>query len=239
MTQFIPILLSIENSSSLYSISLSNGHYFHYIEMLNKNISSKYMLSLIDDLFIDSGIFARRINAISFGIGPGNFTNLKINASIIQSISTAWKIPVVKVLSLTAIALEMSRMCKKKYIFVITDAKTNYVYYNIYENVNYNIKPIFLKIICGLGDIKNIKLKFDDVAVAMNVPDEYVNIFRSNNPFVDIKKNVYPKAIYVDLLARKKMFMNKIVLPSEIIPLYLKKDPYMKYDVLEKEYTSL
>lgn len=234
MVQFIPILLSIENSSNLYSISLSNGKYFYYIEILNKNISSKYMLSLIDDLFIESGILPQKISAISFGIGPGNFTNLKISSSIIQSISIAWKIPVIKILSLKAIALEMSYMCKKKYIFVITDAKTNYAYYNVYENINYNIKSIFFKIICGLGDIKNINLKFDDAVVAMNIPDNYVNIFRSNNSFVDIKKNIYPKAIYVDLLARKKMFMNKTILPSEIIPVYLKKDPYVKYDVLRK-----
>lgn len=232
MTKLFPILLSIENSSSLYSVSLSNGKYFYYSEILNKNISSKYMLSLIDDLFIESKISPKEVDAISFGIGPGNFTNLKINSSVIQGFSIAWKVPVIKILSLTAIALEISYIYKKKYIFVITDAKTNCVYYNMYENINYNVKPVFFKIICGLGNIKNMKLKLNNVTGIMNVHDDYVNMFKLNNSFIDIKKHIYPKAIYIDLLARKRLFMNKTSLPSEIIPLYLKKDPYVKYDVV-------
>lgn len=223
MKSLVPVLLSIENSSNLCSISISNGKYFYYKEILNKNISSNFILSLIDDLFVESEFLPEKINAISISNGPGNFTNLKVMSSIVQSISSFFKIPIISVGSLSVIALEASYNYKAKYIFVTTDAKTNCIYYNIYENINLNIRPLFLKITCGINDFKKIKLKFNNIIGILNISDEYINIFRLNNYFLDIKKNIYPKAIYVDLLVRKNFFMSKIILPSEIFPIYLKK----------------
>ena len=117
MTISNQVFLSIENSSDLYSISLSNNNKIFYNEIFGKKITSKYILKNINYMLIKNKIYFNNIDTLLFSSGPGNSTGTKIISAVIKGLSLGWKLPVIKLSSLTIVAFEAYLIYKKKKYF--------------------------------------------------------------------------------------------------------------------------
>ena len=199
----IPNILSIENSFSLCSVCVNKNKKLFYIERLNYNNSSKFILNIINYVLIISKISIPDLNLISFGIGPGNFTNMRIITAVIQSLLLQYKIPVIKMSALETMAFEAFYKYGVSRVFVSLDSNINNIFYTIYVYYKKNIVNIFKYEI--KSNINNVVIPYKNIVGIGN--GCYVNkkkLCKENN--LNLKYNLrFPKAIYNNLLTFSKI----------------------------------
>ncbi len=225
-----PFLLNLENSIDLSSILLNNESTIIYKEINKKQNNLKYTLNIIDILLKKNKISPEKIDGLSFGYGPGNFTNTRTLTSIVQSLALGWKLPIIKVSLLSIIALEALFLYNCKNIFVALKIDTHKIYCNSFLNGKISLNEIEHKV----KDINDTKLIRKKIIGITNISNENINILKRKNPFLEIKKIIHPKAIYLDSIARSKFCKNKIITPNKIKALYLKNNSYKKYKTIIK-----
>jgi len=219
MKKNIPTILTIENSSSLCSVCINDNKKIFYTEQFKNVESSRFILNIIDYILYKSKIKITCINALSFSIGPGNFTSMRITMSVIKGIALGYKLPIIKVSSLKSIALEAFYTYKINKIFAAIISNTNEISYGIYIYKKKIIKNILNK------EIKkknyNIKLPYIEIAGVGNGCYKYKNILSLNNLKLKIKYNInYPKAIYTHVLSLDELDVNNFC-SIKIKPKYL------------------
>ena len=75
-----------------------------------------------------------QINVIACGVGPGPYTGLRIGVTTAQVLGLAWRVPVVGICSLDAIAASAGEITAKSGAFVVaTDARRGEVYWASYS----------------------------------------------------------------------------------------------------------
>jgi len=203
-----PIFLSIENSSELFSISIGNGSVFSYKEIKSKTITSEYILYIINDLLKNNKLLLKNIDFCVIGIGPGNLTGVRLVSSVLQGLSLGKTLPIIEISSLSAIALEVFLKYKKNKIFIIIDAKFNNIYYNLYSLKNNYLYYLSNCNSYVLININEISFSYNNIFTIANVSKVITDKL---NQFINIQnKTVFPKAIYLDILARNKIFNKEI-----------------------------
>ncbi len=97
----MPVILCLETSSEVCSVSLSVGKELLSIkEVEKKNSHAEVIIDLIDQCLIEAKIEKHLINAVAVGSGPGSYTGLRIATSIAKGICYAYDIPLLAVSSL-------------------------------------------------------------------------------------------------------------------------------------------
>lgn len=74
----------------------------------NRPNHAEIVLPLLDELLKKAGLALSEISAIAVSIGPGSFTGLRIGLSTVKGLAYGWKIPVVGVSTLLAIAARVT-----------------------------------------------------------------------------------------------------------------------------------
>jgi len=92
---------------------------------------SERLLPLLSALLETSDIPAESIDAVAVTVGPGSFTGLRIGISSAKALASAWKKPLIPVITLDALA--MSQADCGKIVCPILDARRNEVYYAVYD----------------------------------------------------------------------------------------------------------
>lgn len=87
--------LIIETASSISCIAICNNSTVEKSILIEKNQTSKTLLSLINSL---SDV--KEIGYIGLGIGPGSYTGLRIGATVAKSLSYVLEIPIIPFYSL-------------------------------------------------------------------------------------------------------------------------------------------
>lgn len=128
-------ILAIDTSLDSCSVAL---RYKNKIQEFYSDLPqerSKKLINILDKCLLD--IRSEELHALAFAAGPGSLTGLKIASSIIQGLSLGYNLPILKVSTLYALALqayiEVSEQLKlyPKFIMPCIDAKMNQVYYSI------------------------------------------------------------------------------------------------------------
>lgn len=130
-------ILAIDTSLEHCSVALQYEKVIQEIFSDSSKERSKKLIDIIKKCL--SGRELQNLDALAFAAGPGSLTGLKVGSSIIQAISTVYDLPIIKVSTLQALALqayeELPLNCKLnlKFIMPCIDAKMNQVYYGIYK----------------------------------------------------------------------------------------------------------
>lgn len=218
------IFLSLENCLDLFSISICDNNKCFYNEFFKSNIKSKDILKLIKNIFIKKKINISKINALIYGKGITKFTNLRIIFSVIQSLSLGWKIPIIGISSMNAVALEAKFIYGENDIFVATELKDDIFYYKIYNKNNFFLENDFYT-----KKISEIIIPKKNIITIIKTSKENVESLIKKNQNLLIKKQIYSKSIYLDYIARKINLNKKFDKIINISPEYINKVFYKKY----------
>ena len=122
------------SSNYLYTAILEDTKVISEIkEKLERDLSSLALFK-IEEMLKNNNMDLNDIEKIIVVNGPGSFTGVRIGLTIAKSISWAKKIPIIQISSLEAMAL--SSDSKYNYTVPAIDARRNYVFATIYDNVN-------------------------------------------------------------------------------------------------------
>jgi len=81
-------ILSIESSNNVCGVAISEN--YDYIDSINEygeHLHDKYLAQMIYDILSKNNIKLNDIDFISFNIGPGSFTGLRIGAALIKGLT--------------------------------------------------------------------------------------------------------------------------------------------------------
>ena len=168
------------SSNYLYTAILEDTKVISEIkENLDRDLSSLALFK-IEEMFKNNNMDLNDIEKIIVVNGPGSFTGVRIGLTIAKTISWAKKIPIIQISSLEAMALSSNN--KYNYTVPAIDARRNYVFAAIYDNVNksFILKEQYISIntleaaMGNLGDdityISNDKLN-TEYSIQEYVPD--------------------------------------------------------------------
>ncbi|SFG50559.1 tRNA (adenosine(37)-N6)-threonylcarbamoyltransferase complex dimerization subunit type 1 TsaB [Oribacterium sp. WCC10] len=97
---------------------------------------SQTLLPMVAEIFSRTGREVRDLDAIAVSAGPGSFTGLRIGASTAKGLALGYKIPLIEVSTLQALARNVSVQIPGDvlYIHPIMDARRNQVYTAAFAN---------------------------------------------------------------------------------------------------------
>ncbi|MDP3339033.1 tRNA (adenosine(37)-N6)-threonylcarbamoyltransferase complex dimerization subunit type 1 TsaB [Frigidibacter sp.] len=81
------------------------------------------LMPLLEELLAEVGVGWRDLAAIAVGIGPGNFTGIRISVAAARGLALSLRIPAIGVGTLEALALDLPRP-----VLAVTDARRGEVY---------------------------------------------------------------------------------------------------------------
>ncbi len=137
-------ILAIDTSLEHCSVALQYEQVIQEIFSDSSKERSKKLIDIIEKCL--SGRELEELHALAFAAGPGSLTGLKVGSSIIQAISTVYDLPIIKVSTLQALALQayeelpLNFKLNLKFIMPCIDAKMNQVYYGIYKINNKHVQ---------------------------------------------------------------------------------------------------
>lgn len=98
------ILLAIETSTELASVSLSTGERIISRDLSGVQTHSQGLLPAVQELLSDANVQLTQLSALAFGCGPGAFTGTRTACGVVQGLAFGLGIPVIPVVSLAMMA---------------------------------------------------------------------------------------------------------------------------------------
>lgn len=128
MQLLTPVILAIETTTDICSVSLSLGD-----RILDRCESAprehtRLLLPMIDSLLQEGGIKLSDLNAFACTVGPGSFTGVRIGTAVVQALSFASNKPVVLISTLRAIAQHAYLSEHHEHVFAHLDAGQKEIY---------------------------------------------------------------------------------------------------------------
>ena len=126
------IVLGIESATETASCAVLSeekllGEYSQNIGRTH----SENLMTLIDNLIIDTEISLRDLSGIAITKGPGSYTGLRIGIAIAKSMSQSLNLPILSISTLESLAYNLPY--SEKIINPILDARSNRIYTGLYQ----------------------------------------------------------------------------------------------------------
>lgn len=131
--------LLIDTSTNDLTVSIAKeNQILSLINSKNMKEHSKYALSSIEKLFVESNLKPQDIDKIIVTVGPGSFTGIRIGITIAKTYAWALKKEIIPISSLLTYALGYNEY---DYYVVLLDARRNCVYAAIYDKKYNSLMP--------------------------------------------------------------------------------------------------
>lgn len=107
-----PTILAFDTSGPwLGTALLTSGDVVaaHYVEM--KKGQAEHLMPLLEQTLTDASVTLQDLDAIGVGIGPGNFTGIRISVSAARGLALALGVPAIGVSLLDCLAYHAPRPC--------------------------------------------------------------------------------------------------------------------------------
>lgn len=122
-------LLAFETSTRRLSVALlCEGKITERAAVLPHG-GSEQLLPWVEELLVEAGRELSDLDGIALGIGPGTFTGLRLAAGCAQGLAYGLDIPIIRVCTLEAVALESG----ESRVIACLDARMNEVYSAAYD----------------------------------------------------------------------------------------------------------
>lgn len=198
-------ILSIDCSLQHNVIAVLYNNTLHYkINKCNQN-HEKNILTMINTLLSINHITIKNFKIISFFIGPGSFTGIRLNTSIAQGLSIPHNINLIGISTLKILAEQAWRLYHIKKVIVCHIAnKTNlyWVQYKKHKKYDWVGKELLLTIHQAYEKIYSLKEKWYMVGSGIfyfqNIKNPFLYIININTPYaqdmitltnIEVKKN--------------------------------------------------
>jgi tRNA threonylcarbamoyladenosine biosynthesis protein TsaB len=131
----LPLILNIETSTTLCSVSLARAGKVIAIKEVNDGYTHAENLHVfIDEVLEKAGKSPKDLNAIAVGSGPGSYTGLRIGVSAAKGLAYALQIPLIAVNTLQTMAAVAVQKNKSDILFCpMLDARRMEVYAAIFD----------------------------------------------------------------------------------------------------------
>ena len=129
-----PYLLSLETSTDVCSVAISQGNELLSIRNTSESFSHSEVITLfIIDCLKEAQLNVSDLSAVCVSQGPGSYTALRIGASTGKGICFAQSIPLIAVNSLEALAYPVHKEFSGAVVIPMLDARRNEVYMQVYD----------------------------------------------------------------------------------------------------------
>jgi tRNA threonylcarbamoyladenosine biosynthesis protein TsaB len=173
------ILLAIETSTELASVSLSIGERIISRDLSGVQTHSQGLLPAVQELFVEVGLQLGQVNALAFGCGPGAFTGTRTACGVVQGLAYGLNIPVVPVASLAIMAETAHVQLGRESMLCLLDARMDEVYWAHYQGQkgqwNDIVAPCLspLEVALDYARLNNLPLVLGN---GVEVPDSYADL---------------------------------------------------------------
>lgn len=127
-------VLGLDTSTDTGGVALIEGHRLtgEYTLNLQRTTHSERLLPTVERVLADAGVGREdKPDGIAVAVGPGSFTGLRIGVVTAKAFSFAWQVPVVGVLTLEALAYQMSGTTP--FACPVMDARNGNVFTAVYD----------------------------------------------------------------------------------------------------------
>lgn len=137
-------LLHIESTSTVCSVAISKDAEIIAIKEINNGYTHAENLHVfIEQLFFETSLQAKDLNAVSVSSGPGSYTGLRIGFSTAKGLAYALQIPLITIETLKALSSEVINTDNQNAIYCpLLDARRMEVYCAIYDYQLNEILPV-------------------------------------------------------------------------------------------------
>jgi tRNA threonylcarbamoyladenosine biosynthesis protein TsaB len=216
----MPLILNIESGTEICSVALAkDGQVLSLKENKEGNMHSSVMTLLIEELFNETGIAMKEIDAVAISKGPGSYTGLRVGTSTAKGICFALDLPLLAVDSLQAIAYGMKLKSDDEGIYLpMIDARRMEVYTNMYDQDLNPLQTPEAKII-EENSFDHLLKHGERLILGGNGAEKCKNVLKS--PYLSFTM-VRSSAANMTLLAEKAFSANKMEQIGPFSPFYLK-----------------
>ena len=215
-------LLALDTATRRCSVAVQNGEQIFSRSKMGVEHHNRYIFEMCEELLHESGLGKRDFDAIVFGQGPGMFTGIRVALSLAKSLGFAWKIPLVPVSDLAAMAQELVYRHQAERVFVALDARMGEVYsaYFSRDSADGLVVPDSPERVSapedvpGLADFKG--------SVGGSGFSEYPALVRGLAGGVVPDKALLPHARTMLSLASRDVLSGNTVSPGDAMPVYLR-----------------
>ncbi len=100
------LVLALDTSTAVLAAALTRGdEVLASVQSPAERNHSAHVVPAVQKLLADAGISPGQLDGIAAGIGPGSYTGVRIAASVAKTLAWAWKLPIVGVSTLEAMAV--------------------------------------------------------------------------------------------------------------------------------------
>ncbi len=211
-------ILAVDSSTKESSVCITKGNICLYSQVLNINAThSQNLLPMIENAINITGITINDIDLFVSTTGPGSFTGLRINLSLIKGMASANNTPCIGVSSLKALA--KSSFIKNGTVIPCFDARRGQVYTSIIENDKVILDDICLKATDLEKNIKNIKNNIFFIGDGANL---CYNTFKDFKNVLPISNQIFPIAYGAAILGYEEFLLNGAKTHFDLEPSYLR-----------------
>jgi len=220
--------LAFETSTKHFSLAVfHNGKITAHRTLKLKTVLSDAIIPAIKKLLSSARLSLDKLDGFAVGLGPGSFTSLRVGLSTVKALAFATDKPVVGIPSLDALALRAQNK-NGNLICTVSDARRNLLYACLYRKNKTDFERTSPYLLCRAEDLlKKISQATFFIGDGITMTKEAVKAAgrRSSLKFsFAAKKDWYPTAAEIALLAEERFKTKKFDDAATLIPLYLYPD---------------
>jgi len=205
------LILNIETSTTNCSVSLAKGGEVLFLKETWEGGYShgENLHGFIEEVFNETNIAPKSVDAIAVSKGPGSYTGLRIGVSAAKGLCYALDKPLIATETLEALARQIS--IKDGKIIAMLDARRMEVYAAVYgadydlqrdvkaEILEPNIYDAYIEEVSEIVFIGNSVEKTRDILGSKNSKVRYVEALPSANEMAQISERKYKKSDVEDV----------------------------------------
>ncbi|HEY0843859.1 MAG TPA: tRNA (adenosine(37)-N6)-threonylcarbamoyltransferase complex dimerization subunit type 1 TsaB [Noviherbaspirillum sp.] len=210
-------ILAIETSSELASVALSfNGQVFTR-EVSGVQTHSQTVLPMVQEILAQADITLAQCDAVAFGAGPGSFTGVRTACGVVQGLAFGHDLPVVPVVTLTAMAQACRDACAATEVLVLLDARMDEVYW-----AQYRYQDGWHTVTAPTLSPPTAVVAIGDVIACGNGLTAFPAIFEPMFSAQQTCPDIVPHAAQVARLAQAELAAGRAVNARDAQPIYLR-----------------
>ncbi len=213
------VIISIETSTSVCSAALhDNGLLVASKELHVVHAAASQLALQLDDLFTETKISKKSIDAIAVSSGPGSYTGLRIGVATAKGLCYGLDVPLIAIESLSVLAAAVSSDQSGDLLCPMIDARRMEVYCRLYDRSLNARTTTEAKVIDS--ESFNDELKTSQIIFFGDGASKCREVIRHQN--ADFIDNLYPSARNMGTIAFERFQKREFVSAASFEPFYLK-----------------